>query len=169
MISYEDIERIKNALGLKNLFFTSFPKGTKPSNPKASRTHCQGMTYEISTDDENIILGIDAEETDRVSETVITRVANAGDHKPKKFSYLWTAKEAAWKAQRGPLQPLAFSLVSIKNWKVFKDLVLFDFKAQGGIQTGVTLQKENITFSFAVVRTSKSSISSHESSKVSSF
>jgi phosphopantetheinyl transferase len=65
--------------------------------------------------------GFDIELTDRVTEKIVQRVSSPSEWgsflKTKlPFSYLWCAKESAWKSLRGRGQPPTISDVEL-NWK----------------------------------------------------
>lgn len=75
--------------------------------------------------------GFDIECTDRVSEKIAQRVSSSEEWESflttqQSPSYLWCAKESAWKSLRGRGQPSTISEVGLK-WSSFSESFDFEF------------------------------------------
>ncbi len=67
-------------------------------------------------------VGFDLEVPKRVKAEVVARVSNPSEvSSAPSAAALWVAKEASFKALRGPRQPLLISQVQISNWKAGRD------------------------------------------------
>lgn len=69
-------------------------------------------------------VGFDIEEVRRVTRPVVKRISNESDDPDHRlpFELIWSAKEAAFKALKGPLQPLIIPTVALKSWKMITEL-----------------------------------------------
>lgn len=62
-------------------------------------------------------LGFDLEDPDRIRETVVKRMSEPQElTEAPSPAHLWTAKESAFKALYGPMQPQVISAVTIRQW-----------------------------------------------------
>lgn len=87
----------------------------------ASISHTQGMGgfafIEYDTDDV-MQLGFDLEKTERVSNETVLRISTAKEfEQAQSAAHLWCAKEACFKALKGPHQPKLISQICIENWQ----------------------------------------------------
>ncbi len=153
MFSLDETEAIKKTLGLKTLSLKILEKINNPSNNLySSRTHFENLTLEVTTEDPFVTLGVDAEKSSRVTDKVLKKIKKESDDAIAQNSFLWVAKEAAFKALQGPSQPTAFSLINIKNWSDVGPFSLFTFQWKERSFQGIVIQKENITYAFTAVK-----------------
>jgi 4'-phosphopantetheinyl transferase len=88
----------------------------------SSISHCQslgGFAFTTFDSDHVIQIGFDIEEDERVRPEIARRVCQTDTEfqsAPSPAS-LWTAKEAAYKALKGPKQPLVVSDLEVTNWQ----------------------------------------------------
>lgn len=164
--SAAEILQIQNHLQLKTfellLFDGDLQKSTEFSvfakNQKfsfQSKSHAPGLAGFIQTQDRLLGLGFDIEKTERVTAEVAARICQ----NPKEFSQapspasLWTAKEATYKALRGPAQPQTVSQVCLENWqKHDSQFETYNFHPLGAQfkreNKGLVIHKKFYTFSF---------------------
>ena len=139
----EDIEQLRKILKLPNLeIFLRSTWGSQNSNHRqeihgflkekmaaphellstCSISHCSGLGgFVFSTYDSNHVvqLGFDIEENSRVTDEIARRVCKSSDEfsKAPSAASLWTAKEAAFKALKGPEQPAVVSDIELDGWQ----------------------------------------------------
>ena len=87
----------------------------KTSTPYVSISHCPLLGGVLFSDQS---CGLDVEVLDRMQEKIVSRVSTEEEMKQIKrlqlpLGYLWTAKEASWKATRNICQPKVISSMEI--------------------------------------------------------
>lgn len=95
-------------------------KGYPFSDASISHCHTLGGFVFVTFDSDHVIaLGFDVEEDDRVHQDVVLRICKNPSEVTEAPSYasLWTAKEAAYKALKGPQQPKVVAGVELTDWQ----------------------------------------------------
>lgn len=126
--SRENESRENLHLHLKNTIPENFPRAA------VSVSHSMSLGGYAFTKDSGVQIGLDIEETERVTDEVARRVCKTlleFTTAPSPAS-LWTAKEASYKALLGPHQPTVISDMRVGNWEspaetVFSHLETFQF------------------------------------------
>lgn len=130
------------------------------SRGSSSISHCPGLGgFAITNADPQIQIGFDVEETARVSEAIARRVCVTSEEflRAPSPASLWAAKEAGFKALRGPRQPSVVSALEIYDWKKAgsqyetASLKHGQFDSSSRIE-GVLFKKSSFTFAFFVLR-----------------
>jgi phosphopantetheinyl transferase (holo-ACP synthase) len=178
--SPQELEKICTLLELAHLEVRIFPEwGSRSPNHRekihqdldqrtrlsgkaltSSISHCKslgGYALSVLGPSRNWQMGFDIEEDARVSREVARRISISEKEylaAPSPAS-LWTAKEAAYKALKGPHQPAVIAELEIENWRQidsqFETASLKDSHFFGSNRIhGALIKKSSFTFSFFV-------------------
>jgi 4'-phosphopantetheinyl transferase len=128
----------------------------------SSISHCPGaggFAFTIYGSNQFVQIGFDIEERDRVTEPIARRICRTDleFQKAPSPSSLWSAKEACFKALKGPNQPQIISALEIEEWKAedsqFETARLKNSEILYSSQIeGVLMKKETFTFAFFIMR-----------------
>jgi 4'-phosphopantetheinyl transferase len=72
------------------------------------------------SDDIDVLIGLDIEQTTRVRSELAERISSTAEEflKAPQSASLWCAKEACFKALRGPNQPQVVTEIIMKDWQI---------------------------------------------------
>lgn len=149
---FSEIEEIKTILGLQHLEYELQPEwGSKNQhhqnlihaeikklgvyNPRFSISHTLSLGGFIWTNDIDTTVGLDVEIVKRVRPEIAVRVCRlpAEYFRAPSPSSLWSAKEACFKALRGPNQPYVISEIEMKDWTKTPSGIEIVSSNQGGL------------------------------------
>lgn len=179
-LSIEDVEQLRKVLKLPTLEFILRPTwGSLSSSHRqeihshlekrkhevhdicaSSISHCRslgGFAFSAFAPDQKIQLGFDVEEDLRVTDEIARRICKSSEEfsvAPSAVS-LWTAKEAAFKVLKGPLQPRVVSEIELRDWNILSSQIetVWIKSGQGSLFSsalGVVLKKKPYTFAVFV-------------------
>lgn len=86
----------------------------------SSISHTDGLGGYILTQNPNTKVGFDIEVIDRVRPELARRICNTEEEfqLARNPASLWAAKEASFKALKGPYQPVVVTEISIGSWEI---------------------------------------------------
>jgi len=124
-----------------------------------SKSHTNGVGGYVAIDRETALgIGFDIEVTDRATKEVVGRISTKEElTRCQRMSFLWSAKEAAFKAFRNGKQPKTLSQIEIHDWKQTNSQIdtfavrNFSQFAERGTGRGCCFERDAHTYSIFVI------------------